>query len=66
MFAIQLKSQARDLTILSDTHTCYESYGALTKVSKATATRDLQALAKAGAFIPVGSGRSARYELNID
>ena len=40
-------------------------YGALTQASKATATRDLQALAKAGAFIPVGSGRSARYELNL-
>jgi Fic family protein len=40
-------------------------YSALTKVSKATATRDLQALAQAGAFVPCGSGRSVRYELNL-
>jgi Fic family protein len=40
-------------------------YGALTKVSKATATRDLQALAKTGALIPCGGGRSVRYELNL-
>ena len=38
-------------------------YAALTKVSKATATRDLQALAALGVFRPVGQGRSARYEI---
>ena len=40
-------------------------YSALTKVSKATATRNLQALAQIGAFIPCGGGRSVRYELNL-
>jgi Fic family protein len=40
-------------------------YCALTKVSKATATRDLHALAQAGAFVPSGGGRSVRYELNL-
>jgi Fic family protein len=38
-------------------------YVALTGVSKATATRDLQHLAQLGALVPVGSGRSTRYEL---
>lgn len=38
-------------------------YVALTGVSKATATRDLQSLADAGVLRPVGKGRSARYEL---
>jgi Fic family protein len=38
-------------------------YIALTKVSKATATRDLQFLAEAGVLRPVGKGRSARYDL---
>jgi Fic family protein len=38
-------------------------YVALTKVSKATATRDLQSLADAGVLRPVGKGRSARYEI---
>jgi Fic family protein len=38
-------------------------YMALTKVSKATATRDLQALAEMGVLCPVGLGRAARYEL---
>ncbi len=38
-------------------------YVALTGVSKATATRDLLHLARIGAFIPVGGGRSTRYEL---
>jgi Fic family protein len=40
-------------------------YVALTKVSKATATRDLQALAQIGAIHPCGGGRSVRYELNL-
>ena len=38
-------------------------YVALTGVSKATATRDMQSLADAGVLRPVGKGRSARYEL---
>lgn len=40
-------------------------YLAITGVSKATATRDLQELAKLGALNPIGAGRSARYELNL-
>ena len=40
-------------------------YISLTKVSKATATRDLQQLVKLGALVPVGAGRSARYEVNL-
>jgi Fic family protein len=38
-------------------------YAALTKVSKATATRDLQSLADMGVFRSLGKGRSVRYEL---
>jgi Fic family protein len=40
-------------------------YKNLTEVSKATATRDLQELVAKGALLPVGAGRSARYELNL-
>ncbi len=40
-------------------------YGAITKISKATATRDLQELVETGVLIPVGGGRSTRYELNL-
>ncbi len=40
-------------------------YVSLNRVSKATATRDLQQLSKLGVFRPVGAGRSARYELNL-
>lgn len=40
-------------------------YKNLMQVSKATATRDLQDLVVKGAFLPVGSGRSARYEVNL-
>lgn len=40
-------------------------YVSLHQVSKATATRDLQALAEIGAFRPIGAGRNARYELNL-
>ncbi|MCF3651291.1 Fic family protein [Synoicihabitans lomoniglobus] len=40
-------------------------YISLTRASKATATRDLQALAQLGALQPVGAGRSARYDLNL-
>jgi Fic family protein len=38
---------------------------ALTGVSKATATRDLQDLVKMGALTPIGGGRSASYRLNL-
>ena len=41
-------------------------YIALTGTSKATATRDLQHLARIGAFSPIGGGRSARYQLALD
>ncbi|WP_221033082.1 Fic family protein [Actomonas aquatica] len=40
-------------------------YVSLNRVSKATATRDLQHLVELGAFVPVGAGRSARYELGL-
>lgn len=40
-------------------------YIALTGASKATATRDLQQLAQLGALIPIGGGRSTRYELGL-
>ncbi len=40
-------------------------YVSIAKVSKATATRDLQELANMGALIMVGRGRNTRYELNI-
>ena len=40
-------------------------YKALTGVSKATATRDLQDLASSGVLTPIGGGRSVRYELAL-
>jgi len=40
-------------------------YVGLTKVSKATATRDLRDLARKGVLAPIGGGRSTRYELNL-
>ena len=40
-------------------------YIAITKTSKATATRDMQHLSDLGLFIPQGGGRSTRYLLNI-
>ena len=42
-------------------------YGSLTKVSKATATRDLQDLLKLGALIHLGEagGRSTKYKVNL-
>ncbi|WP_069658329.1 Fic family protein [Arcticibacter eurypsychrophilus] len=42
-------------------------YGTLTKVSKATATRDLQNLLSLDALIPLSEagGRSTRYQLNL-
>jgi Fic family protein len=41
-------------------------YVALTKVSKATATRDLQKLAELKALLPQAGGRSTHYLLNMD
>jgi len=40
-------------------------YVAIAKASKATATRDLQDLVEAGTLVPIGKGRSRRYELNL-
>lgn len=42
-----------------------KKYIAITKASKATATRDLQALTELGVFLPQGGGRSVSYELVI-
>jgi Fic family protein len=41
-----------------------KKYVSITKTSKATATRDLQALVNMGALLATGGGRSTRYELN--
>ena len=40
-------------------------YRGLTRVSKATATRDLQDLVTKGALKPIGAGRNARYDLRL-
>lgn len=40
-------------------------YVSLAKISKATATRDLQDLVAKGIFKPIGGGRSTRYEISI-
>lgn len=40
-----------------------KKYIAITKTSKATATRDLQELHELGIFAQEGAGRSVRYEL---
>lgn len=40
-------------------------YMGITGTSKATATRDLQELRDLGILLPVGSGRSARYQLHL-
>ena len=42
-----------------------KKYSGLCKVSKATATRDLQHLAEIKAFLVTGRGRSTSYEVNI-
>lgn len=42
-----------------------KKYISLTKVSKATATRDLQELEKLGVLIVSGGGRSVHYILNV-
>ncbi|RAI95083.1 Fic family protein [Algoriphagus yeomjeoni] len=43
-----------------------KKYIAITKASKATATRDLQTLTELGVFIPQGGGRSVSYELKLE
>lgn len=43
-----------------------KKYMSITDTSKATATRDLQHMHAIGAFKQIGSGRSVRYELNLD
>ena len=43
-----------------------KKYIAITKTSKATATRDLQDLVSKGIFIALGGGRSVRYELRME
>ena len=40
-------------------------YISITKTSKATATRDLQALAEMGLLQSEGGGRTTHYHLNI-
>lgn len=40
-------------------------YVSLTGASKATATRDLQDLVEKGVFVPIGGGRSTRYEIKL-
>jgi Fic family protein len=40
-------------------------YIALTRASKATATRDLQDLVEKGVLLPTGAGRSAGYQLDL-
>ncbi|MEL6132857.1 MAG: Fic family protein, partial [Bacteroidota bacterium] len=42
-----------------------KKYMAITKTSKATATRDLQELVKLGALTTKGGGRSTRYDLDL-
>ncbi|WP_339694943.1 Fic family protein [uncultured Roseivirga sp.] len=42
-----------------------KKYMSITKTSKATATRDLQELVTIKAFMPIGSGRSTHYDVNL-
>lgn len=42
-----------------------KKYISINKISKATATRDLQHLSEIGVFIKFGGGRSSAYQLNI-
>jgi len=42
-----------------------KKYGSINKISKATATRDLQHLLEIGAFVKIGAGRSIHYDINI-
>lgn len=43
-----------------------KKYISITKVSRATAIRDLQDLAEKNIFIPKGAGRNVKYEINFD
>jgi Fic family protein len=43
-----------------------KKYMAITNTSKATATRDLQDLLTRDAIKQIGSGRSVRYEINLE
>ncbi|MGH7885891.1 MAG: Fic family protein, partial [Thermodesulfobacteriota bacterium] len=43
-----------------------KKYVAITNISKATATRDLQNMVEKGAFFTMGAGRSAHYKINFD
>lgn len=43
-----------------------KKYMVITKASRATATRDLQDLAKLGVFIQEGGGQSVRYNVNLE
>ena len=42
-----------------------KKYIAITRTSKATATRDLQDMVEKGAFLLSGGGRSTRYQVNL-
>ena len=42
-----------------------KKYMSITRVSKATATRDLQQLHQLGVLVQEGAGRSVRYQLNL-
>ncbi len=44
----------------------FTSHVTIAKVSKATATRDLQHLVEIGALEPVGAGRSTRCQISLD
>ena len=41
-------------------------YVSIASTSKATATRDLQDLVQKGIFVPIGGGRSTKYDLKIE
>jgi Fic family protein len=42
-----------------------KKYISLTDTSKATTTRDLHELVELNIFMPIGGGKSTRYELNF-
>ena len=46
------------------TETSHAQWMRMTKVSKPTATRDLEELVQIGAIVPVGAGPVARYAIN--
>ena len=43
-----------------------DKYSKITGISKATATRDLSALAQAGLLLLTGAGKATRYVINVD